>query len=172
MQTASVGLEPFLANSNRAQPHVKGSNRWLTVQVLPNYYRVAPAAGVNASITDMGKWLAAQLGAYPEVVKPEAAVELVAPRVRTPRELQRREWNKLLTDAHYGLGWRVYQLGERQIAYHSGWVSGYRADVAYSPADGIGITVLLNAESSSINRLTTQFWLMAQSQVSAKAAAP
>ena len=65
----------------------------------------------------------------------------------------------LLTDAHYGLGWRVYQLGDRQIAYHSGWVSGYRADIAYSPSDGLGITVLLNAESSSINRLTTQFEL-------------
>jgi beta-lactamase class C len=172
MQTASVGLEPFLANSNRAQPHVKGSKRWLTVKVLPNYYRVAPAAGVNASINDMGKWLAAQLGANPAVVKPEVTGELVAPRVRTPRELHRREWDQMLTDAHYGLGWRVYQMGDRQIAYHSGWVSGYRADIAYSPQDGIGITVLLNAESNSINRLTTQFWKLANTRGTAKAAAP
>ncbi len=172
MQTASVGFEPFLANSNRAQPHVKGNKRWLTVQVLPNYYRVAPAAGVNASITDMGKWLAAQLGAYPLVVKPEVAGELVAPRVRTPQQLHRREWDKLLTDAHYGLGWRVYQLGDRQIAYHSGWVSGYRADIAYSLSDGIGITVLLNAESSSINRLTTQFWQLANARQPSKPVAP
>jgi beta-lactamase class C len=172
MQTASVGLEPFLANSNRAQPHVKGNKRWLTVKVLPNYYRVAPAAGVNASINDMGKWLAAQLGANPGVVQPEVAGELVAPRVRTPRELHRREWDQMLTDAHYGLGWRVYQMGDRQIAYHSGWVSGYRADIAYSPVDGIGITVLLNAESNSINRLTTQFWKLANTRGTVKAAAP
>jgi beta-lactamase class C len=161
MQTASVGLEPFLANKNRAQPHVKGKNQWLTVEVLPNYYRVAPAAGVNASITDMGKWLAAQLGSNPRVLTPALAGELVVPRVRTPRELHRREWDKMITDAHYGLGWRVYQLGDQQIAYHSGWVSGYRADIAYSLTEGIGITVLLNAESSSINRLTTRFWELA-----------
>jgi beta-lactamase class C len=67
----------------------------------------------------------------------------------------------MITDAHYGLGWRVYQLGDQQIAYHSGWVSGYRADIAYSLTEGIGITVLLNAESSSINRLTTRFWELA-----------
>jgi beta-lactamase class C len=173
MRTASVGLEPFLANKNRAQPHVKGKSRWLTVEVLPNYYRVAPAAGVNASISDMAKWLQAQLSIGPALFAPEAKQALIAPRVRTPGELHRREWNKLLTDAHYGLGWRVYQMGNRQIAYHSGWVSGYRADIAYSPRDGIGITVLLNAESSSISRLTTQFWHLADArQATAKPAAP
>ncbi len=164
MQTASVGYEPFLASSNRAQPHVKSNGQWRTVKVLPNYYRVAPAAGVNASITDMAKWLRAQLGAEPDVLAPGAQQALVLPRVKTPRELHRREWDKLLTDAHYGLGWRVYQLGERQIAYHSGWVSGYRADIAYSLSEGIGITVLLNAESSSINRFTTQFWQIANAR--------
>jgi len=164
MQTASVGYEPFLANSNRAQPHVKNGSQWRTVKVLPNYYRVAPAAGVNASITDMAKWLRALLGAEPTVLPPVAQQALVLPRVKTPRDMQRRDWNKLLTDAHYGLGWRVYQLGDRQIAYHSGWVSGYRADIAYSLSDGIGISVLLNAESSSINRLTTQFWQMADAR--------
>ena len=164
MRTASVGYEPFLANSNRAQPHVKGKDRWLTTQVLPNYYRVAPAAGVNASISDMAKWLQAQLNNGPALFTPDAKHAMAAPRVRTPRELHRREWDKLLTDAHYGLGWRVYQLGNRQIVYHSGWVSGYRADIAYSPNDGIGVTVLLNAESNSINRLTTQFWQLAKAQ--------
>ncbi len=171
MHTASVGFEPFVANTNRAQPHVKGKSRWLTVEVLPNYYRVAPAAGVNASITDMAKWLQAQLSDA-SVFAPEARHALVEPRVRTPRELRRREWDKLLTDAYYGLGWRVYQLGDRRIAYHSGWVSGYRADIAYSPVDGLGITVLLNAESSSINRLTTQFWQLADAQRQARATAP
>lgn len=160
MRTASVGYEPFIASDNRAQPHVKTGKGWATVKVLPNYYRVAPAAGVNASITDMAKWLRAQMVAEPLMLNAEAQHVLVAPRVRTPRELRRREWDKLLTDAHYGLGWRVYQLGDQQIAYHSGWVSGYRADIAYSLTEGIGITVLLNAESNSINRLTTQFWQM------------
>jgi beta-lactamase class C len=67
----------------------------------------------------------------------------------------------MLTDAHYGLGWRVYQLGNERIAYHSGWVSGYRADIAWSPAHDLGIAVLMNVEGSSINALTTHFWEMA-----------
>jgi beta-lactamase class C len=67
----------------------------------------------------------------------------------------------MLSEAHYGLGWRVYRLGEHEIAYHSGWVSGYRADIAWSEEHDIGIAVLMNVEGSSINELTTAFWQMA-----------
>ena len=77
-----------------------------------------------------------------------------------------------ITDAHYGLGWRVYQLGETRIAYHSGWVSGYRADIAYSPSHGIGVTVLMNAESSSISLLTTRFWELAEQRFKLEPIAP
>lgn len=161
MYTASVGYEAFMANDNRAEPHVMSKGRWTTVTVLPNYYRVAPAAGVNASVQDMGKWLMAQLGANPDVISPEILNTVSEPRVRTPGDLYRKEWDRLLTDAHYGLGWRVYQLGDERIVYHSGWVSGYRADVAWSPTRNLGIVVLMNIEGSSINELTTHFWKLA-----------
>lgn len=161
MYTASVGYDAFMATSNRAEPHVRSNGKWKTVPVLPNYYRVAPAAGVNASVQDMGKWLMAQLGANPEVIAPEMVNMLVTPRVRTPRDLYRKEWDRILTDAHYGMGWRVYQLGDEQIAYHSGWVSGYRADVAWSATHNIGIVVLMNVESTTINAMTTRFWELA-----------
>jgi len=160
MQNASVGYEAFLATPNRAEPHVKRSGHWTTVQVLPNYYRVGPAAGVNASITDMGRWLMAQLGAHPQVFGTEAISAVSRPRVKTPRELYRKEWKRLLTDAHYGLGWRVYQLNNEQLVYHSGWVSGYRADAAWSARHDLGIAVLVNAETSFISTLTTRFWEM------------
>jgi len=103
----------------------------------------------------------AQLGSHPEVIRPDVVDVLTRPRVKTRREIYRRHWKNLLTDAHYGLGWRIYQLGDHQIAYHSGWVSGFRADVAWSEEHDLGFAVLLNAESNSINELTTTFWEMA-----------
>jgi len=115
----------------------------------------------------MSKWLMAQLGAFPQVVAPDMLNTLITPRVRTPRDLHRKEWNRILTDAHYGLGWRVYQLGNEQIAYHSGWVSGYRADIAWSAHYNIGLVVLMNAESTAINAMTTRFWELAFKQLPA-----
>ncbi len=161
MDTASVGYDAFMANSNRAEPHVLRNGQWKTIPVLPNYYRVAPAAGVNASVRDMAKWLMAQLGANPVVIAPQMVSIVTTPRVRTPRDMYRKEWRRILTDAHYGLGWRVYQIGNEQIVYHSGWVAGYRADVAWSASHNIGIAVLMNVESTSINKLTTRFWELA-----------
>jgi beta-lactamase class C len=79
--------------------------------------------------------------------------------------MYRKEWRRILTDAHYGLGWRVYQLGDEHINYHSGWVSGYRADIAWSASHNIGIAVLMNVESSTINSLTTRFWELAFSRL-------
>lgn len=162
MKTASIGYQPFINDPNHAKPHVlikKG--QWKTIRVKPNYYRIAPAAGVNASTLDMGKWLMAQLGSHPDIIKPEMVDTLTRPRVKTRREKYRRHWKKMLTDAHYGLGWRIYQLGQHQIAYHGGWVSGYRADVAWSRKYNMGIAILLNEEANSINKLTATFWEMA-----------
>jgi len=172
MRTASVGYEAFIANPNHAKPHVKTSHGWTTVEVKPNYYAIAPAAGVNASALDMGKWLRAQMGAEPEVLDPAVVAALTTPRVATVRDRNRKYWRELITDAHYGLGWRIYRLGEHAIAYHSGWVSGYRADVAWSDDLDIGIAVLMNVEGSSISEMTTTFWRMAFEQLPTAAAAP
>jgi len=161
MTTASVGYDAFVNNPNHAEPHARRKGQWTTIPVQPNYYRAAPAAGVNASILDMAKWLQAQLGGKPDVIPPEMLRELAQPRVETRRETYRKEWKSIISDAHYGLGWRIYRLGDEQLVYHGGWVSGFRADVAFSPRHGIGIVVLMNAESSGINELTTRFWRMA-----------
>jgi beta-lactamase class C len=161
MRTASLGYESFINNPNHARPHVKSRGQWKTVKVKPNYYRVAPAAGVNASALDMGKWLTAQMGGNPTVIDPEVMKTLTRPRVKTVRDTRRKYWRDMLSDAHYGLGWRVYQLGDHKIAYHSGWVSGFRADIAWSEDYNIGIVVLMNVEGNSISELTTTFWQMA-----------
>jgi beta-lactamase class C len=161
MSNASLGFDAFVNNPNHAEPHAKRNGQWKTVTVLPNYYHAEPAAGVNASILDMSKWLQAQLGSRPEVLSAAMLGNLSKPRVKTQREVYRKEWKDLLSDAHYGLGWRIYQLGDERLVYHGGWVSGFRADVAYSLQRNIGIVVLLNAESSVINELTTRFWQMA-----------
>jgi beta-lactamase class C len=161
MSTASMGYEAFINNPNHAKPHARRKGQWKTVPVQRNYYRAAPAAGVNASILDMSKWVQAQLGSKPDVLSPEMVGNLYEPRVRTRREMYRKQWKTMLSDAHYGLGWRVYQLGGERLVYHGGWVSGFRADVAFSLQRDIGIVVLLNAESSGISELTTRFWQMA-----------
>jgi beta-lactamase class C len=158
MDQASTGLAAFLDTRDRAWPHVRRGPTWWATEANENYYRVLPAAGVNASALDLGQWLIAQMGHRPEVIDPRLVAQTTEKRIRTSRELRRRGWRDLLTDAHYGLGWRIYTAGDEDIVLHSGWVRGFVAEVAYSPQRQIGLVVLLNAESSALNQITTTFW--------------
>lgn len=158
MPTASVGLAGFLNTENRAIPHVKARGQWHSRTVSESYYRFAPAAGVNASAIDLGYWLIAQLGYNPEVLNEEQLQQVTSKRVRTVRDLRRRLWREHITDAHYALGWRVYQFGQEKLIYHGGWVQGFRAEIAYSKERELGLVILLNAESNVIAELSTHFW--------------
>jgi len=174
MLNASVGIDIYLKQQNTAKPHIlrkriktgrknkvgKEIRRyiWRTVNVEPDYYKVAPAAGVNASIADLSKWLIANLGHNPEVLSLALLTELTVPRIKTKKDLRRRYWREHLTDAHYGYGWRIYQFNGHPIIYHSGWVAGFRADIGYSPELDIGFAILINAESNVINKISSQFW--------------
>mgnify|MGYP001159220865 CR=1 FL=1 len=157
MSDTSAGYTAWQAAANRAEPHVKRQGRWQTTEVQPNYYQVPAAAGINASITDMAKWTAAQLGGRPDVLDPAVVATLTTPRVVTPRDLQRKYWRDYLHGAWYGLGWRIYDFAGRTVIYHGGWVSGFRADLALDPEAGLGLVILFNAESNTIGELTTQF---------------
>ncbi|MCC5450434.1 beta-lactamase family protein [Rheinheimera sp. UJ51] len=158
MPTASVGYQGFLDTENRAIPHVKAKGKWYPRTVSESYYRFAPAAGVNASAIDLGYWLIAQLGYNPEVLNSEQLQYMTNKRVRTVRDLRRRQWREHITDAHYALGWRVYQFGQEQLVYHGGWVQGFRAELAYSKDRELGLVILLNAESNVVAELSTHFW--------------
>ena len=158
MPTASVGLAGFLNTENRAIPHVKARGQWHSRTVSESYSRFSPAAGVNASAIDLGYWLIAQLGYNPEVLNEEQLQQVTSKRVRTVRDLRRRLWREHITDAHYALGWRVYQFGQEKLIYHGGWVQGFRAEIAYSKERELGLVILLNAESNVIAELSTHFW--------------
>jgi beta-lactamase class C len=159
MPTASVGKKALMASEKWAKPHAAiDKNKWVSVRVKNNYYKYSPAAGVNASAADMEIWLKAMLLEYPDVIDQSMIDTLIKTRVKTKRELYRREWRKQLKDAHYGLGWRIYNMDDIEIIYHGGWVQGYRADVAFSPELGVGYALLMNAESNLINEITATFW--------------
>lgn len=157
MRDGGVGITNLTKDNNFAAPHVLGRKRWHTARLKSNYYKVLPAAGVNASAADMVKWLKAQLGYFPSVLSLDALTIQSRPYIQTKRELKRRIWRKYVNEAHYGLGWRIYDFDGTVLLYHSGWVQGYRTDIVVIPSMEIGFSLLLNAESGLINELTVDF---------------
>ncbi len=154
MRDASYGLEGLQSSPDWARPHVRRSGRWQAVAPKENYYRVPPAAGVNASAADMGIWLIALLGHRPEVMPAALLAEIYQPQVATPDQLGRSAWRRArVSEAHYALGWRVYTYGGHRMIYHAGAVQGYRAIIALIPERDIGMAVLWHHEHASPSAL-------------------
>ena len=149
MNDASTGLEGIESSPRWAKPHVRGGGGWVSLMPKPAYYEVTPAAGVNASISDMAQWLIAQTGHRPDVLPESLLATLHAPVINTPTELRGSSWRgERLTAAGYALGWRVYDYAGHRVVFHGGAVQGYRGVVALLPESDLGVAILWNSESS------------------------
>ncbi len=158
MERSSLGYEAFLATPNHAEPHVLTRKGWVKTKVKPSYYAILPAAGVNASVADMSKWMLAQMGHFPESYSSEVIDTVTTPRIRTRKEMRKRNWRSVLKNAHYGYGWRIYDVGGQELVYHGGSVAGFRSEVAYSKEKDLALVILLNAETRMGSNLNAEFW--------------
>lgn len=158
MDHSSLGYDSFLESDNHAEPHVYTKKGWVKTRVKKSYYKILPAAGVNASIADMSKWMMAQMGQFPEAYSPEVIDTVTTKRIRTRKEMRKRNWKSILKNAHYGYGWRIYDLGGEELVYHAGSVAGFRTEVAYSKEKNLALVILLNAESRVGGELNAEFW--------------
>lgn len=157
MTDASVTLEDFVANQNHASPHERRRRTLTPTEVKGSYYTIAPAAGVNASISDMERWLQALLGHHPHVLPPEVLNELYTGQtvVREPG-YYRGAWQNV-KGTWYGLGWRVFDYAGTPIAYHGGWVQGYHAEIVLIPSLGLGMAVLMNSDYTNGQAVVPRF---------------
>ncbi len=150
MYTATYGRDGLEESASWARPHIRQNGRWTPVRPKETYYRIPPAAGVNASISDLSLWMRAQLGHAPDVLSPDLLDVVHAPKAHTPGELGGSPWRReRLRDAHYALGWRVYDYSGHTLIYHAGAVQGYRAMLGLLPDHGFGMVVVWNSESAA-----------------------
>lgn len=148
MNDASLGLAGIQASPHWARPHVRSRNGWVSLTPKPTYYRFAPAAGVNASASDMAQWLLAHTGHRPDVLPAPLLATLHAPLINTPGEMRSGWRRERLDSAGYALGWRVFDYSGHAVVFHAGAVQGYRGLVALLPEQDLGIAILWNGEST------------------------
>ena len=145
MRTATVGFAGYNANRNYAVPHVPTRKGWAPTTVTEHYYRVNPAAGVNASITDMSRWLLAHMGQNPAVLPPGVLNAVHAKVTRNTPAQNHYGSREGVTNSHYGLGWRVFDYrGDKNFVHHGGGVKGFRSEVVFNPELKIGMVILTN----------------------------
>lgn len=152
MRTASIGVEALKQSDSWALPHRIDeirNRRFVPGDPASPYDRVAPAAGINASLQDMVAWAFANLGLNP-ALNTQTLRTAHAWLTDTPTQ-DRALWRmrNRLEDTGYGLGWRHYVWEERSLVTHSGYVAGYSAQILLDPERDFAYVALWNSDASS-----------------------
>lgn len=169
MKETSSQWQEFISSENRVSVHsfkdvktkkTKSSVRYAQkVPYRKDYANFPAAGGCSSSIHDMALFLAAILGARPDVVSPYDLESFIQPIVHTPDQWHRsREHRDRITETHYGLGWRTMTFGGHHLVFHGGWIRGINSLISFIPEKRIGIVILQNAESGLPFALSMQFY--------------
>jgi beta-lactamase class C len=144
MSDASMSYNDILLNNNVARPHLLWRKGWRVTSINNTYYNVAPAGGINASISDMAQWLKVMVGDTRSIVTKQTRDEIFRPTIKARSKNRNfRRWIEP-ADSYYALGWRVLNFKNDTLLYHGGYVNGYRSEVAINPKNKIAICVLSN----------------------------
>jgi CubicO group peptidase (beta-lactamase class C family) len=153
-------LEPLGMTSTTYQLHavprdrlavgyVKRDGEWIADPIDP-YGALAPMGGVFTTVTDLSRWVAGFLDAFPARNDPEGGHPLSRASRREMQQIHRAEDPELRWTAAdrppefdsggYGYGlfvWQDLRLGT--IVGHSGGYPGYGSHMRWHPASGTGV---------------------------------
>ena len=152
MRNASIGVEELVESDSWAVPHrideIK-NRHYVPGEPESPYDQVAPSAGVNASLQDMVAWAFANLGLNPALSTQtlESAHAWITDTPTQDRALWRVR--NRLENTGYGLGWRNYVWEGRNLVTHSGYISGYGAQILLEPERGFAFIGLWNSDARS-----------------------
>jgi len=164
MGDASLNYDSIMNNPNHATPHRKSGAHWVPAKINNTYYNVAPAGGVNASISDMAAWMTALLGYRPDVVSQQTLDRMYKPYVEARSRNRNYSMTQRITDAFYGLGWRIVYYPNDTLVYHGGYVTGFRSEIGLDPSDKISVCILANAPGDLADKAVPLFFSMYQLQ--------
>lgn len=160
MPNTSCSYASIESNPNKAYPHQWSGYNWVCEPISPAYYNVAEAGGINANISDMAQWLKVVLGQRPDIVTNAVLDTVFSPVVKTGNERRILGHWFGRDEASYAMGWRILENETDSIVYHSGYVNGYRSEIALDRKKGIGICVLFNGQTGLCGNCVQDFFTM------------
>ncbi|WP_214073416.1 serine hydrolase [Mucilaginibacter sp. dw_454] len=148
--TNTLALTADMPHSfDRTVPHTLIDER-LSAVPYGQLDNMAPAMSICSSVSDMAKWVFAQLNngkVGSRQVIPEAAILAT----RQPQDYvgSVHHVNGETNYELYGMGWFLQDYAGHRIVMHDGGVTGYVSSVTLVPQDHLGIIILTNTDENS-----------------------
>ena len=147
MTHTSSRYADFLAEANRAIPHVKQGDRWIVTPQPRDPDAQSPAGGVSSTVRDLVPWLRLELGQGALGGKQLIPAAALAP-THVPQSVRGEPADPATERTpFYGLGWDlVYtDFGTPQWSHSGAFRLGAATALYLLPAAGFGVIALANA---------------------------
>ncbi len=158
MTRASLNYNAISKEKNMALPHRHAGPGWMANALSTTYYNVGPAGGINASISDMGLFLASLTRDHNPLLDSINGQQIFHPFVKASAKNRHFYSWKRPTSAYYGMGWRIINFKDDVVYYHGGYVNGFRSEIAIHPKDHIAICVLVNSTGPLPDQAIPEFF--------------
>jgi len=147
MRRSNTSIRALEGDENVARPHTirGGSLRAIPYRNIDN---IGPAASVNASVSDMARWLLLHLdrGEFEgkRLLSEKTEGEIFAPQMLMGLGAVGKRLYPASHFAAYGLGWVLQDYRGRLVAWNTGGMDGMSSSAALVPEEGLGVVVLSN----------------------------
>lgn len=118
---------------------------------------MTPAGGAASNVSDMAKYVSAQMGCPPEGAPPLLSKE-------TLDEMQSVQF-KVGNAGGVGFSWDVNTSGDVKQISHSGGLPTQTSHIQFLPTEGIGVVAMTNAEDGAPEELAAQLLGLARSAI-------
>jgi len=157
MKNSSSSISEILNNQNVAVGYMKKAEEFKVASYI-NMNVVAPAGGINSSVTDLSKWL--RLLLCEGVFEGKRLIEEKELRETWTKHVAGADVGGIMPGADYGLGWFLTRQRGYLVAEHGGNALGFSAYIALIPDKGVGYVMLSNALPNPImgNNVSNMVW--------------
>jgi CubicO group peptidase (beta-lactamase class C family) len=155
MTGASCSTAPVLKTADRATPHQRNQDG--KIEPIPWYEfpEANPAASINATARDLGKWLQFQLndGLFrgKRLVGHESLAETRMPQTIIRVEGLTQAEHPFTAQMSYGMGWVLQDYRGQPLVSHAGIIDGMRAHIALARNSRLGVAILSNLHRTRMN---------------------
>lgn len=153
MRRTTSRFEGVQARDNVSSSHVRSGGRILVMD-RRNYDALGPAGSVFSSAWDMAQWIRLHLngGTFEgrRLLARETLEEMHTPQVVMRMDSTVRRMFPTRNFGAYGLGWLIHDYHGRKVVQHTGSVNYTRTQVGMIPSEGIGVVVMANLSSSTL----------------------
>lgn len=142
--SSNTSVTSITSGTNAAWPHQHIEGEVIAI-ARRNWDNAGPAGGINASVTDVAKWMILQLD-EPGVYQGQRLISArQMAEIHRPQVVRSSSGNPYGSQLTYGLGWNILDYRGARVLTHGGATDGFNTAAYMMPEHNVGVIVVGNA---------------------------